>query len=334
MPLQGIQHGWLVAVSLLGLHVQQYRAVLHLLLGLDEGLRSGVHVMPIDGPHVAEAQILEEQAGHHEPLETLLAPLGGLRHALAQAFQRDGLDGVFDAIPPTMVVLAGHDLVEIALERAHVGIDAHVVVVEDHQEVPGLQVARLIECFEGHASGHGAIPDHGDASVVLLLEIPGHGHAQHGGDAGAGVAGAEVVVGAFIALEEAGQPVVLAQGGEAVFAAREDLVGIGLMTHVPYDAVLQEVEVVEQRHREFDGAEVGAEVPAGLRYRGDQEGPDLSGQLLQLRGREVPYLLGRGQGIKQRIGAGGGRHAGAYLARSARYRAQAAKEFRLGRDAS
>jgi hypothetical protein len=38
------------------------------------------------------------------------------------------------------------------------------------------------------------------------------------------VPGAEVVVGAFIALEEAGEPVVLAKGGEAVLAAREDLV--------------------------------------------------------------------------------------------------------------
>jgi hypothetical protein len=91
---------------------------------------------------------------------------------------------------------------------------------------------------------------------------------------------------------------------------------------------------VKQGHRELDGAEVGAEVPARLRYGGDQEGSDFRSQLFQLRGREMPHLLGGNQGIQQGIGADGGCHAEAYLARSARYRAQAAKEFRLGRAAS
>ena len=267
------------------------------------------------------------------PLETLLAPLGGLGDPLAQALEGDGPDGVLDAIPPAVVVLAGHDLVEVALERTHVGVDAHVVVVEDHEEVLRLEIACLVQGLEGHARRHGAVADDGDAGMVLMLEVPGLGHAERRGDAGAGVAGPEVVVGAFIALEEAGEPMVLAQGGEAVLAAREDLVGIGLVAHIPHDAVLQKVEVVEERHGEFDGPEVRAEMTAGLRHRGDQEGPDFQGQLFQLRRREVPHLLGGGQGIQQRIGTGGGRHVRAYLARSARYRAQAAKEFRLGRDA-
>ena len=56
-------------------------------------------------------------------------------------------------------------------------------------------------------------------------------------------------------------------------------------------------------------------------------------QLFQLGGREMPHLLGGGQGIEQRVGAAGSRHGSDYLARSARNRAQAAKEFRLGREA-
>ena len=59
----------------------------------------------------------------------------------------------------------------------------------------------------------------------------------------------------------------------------------------------------------------------------------LGGQLFQLGGREMPHLLGGGQGIEQRVGAAGSRHGSDYLARSARNRAQAAKEFRLGREA-
>ena len=94
--------------------------------------------------------------------------------------------------------------------------------------------------------------------------------------------GAEMVVGAFVPLEETGQPVMLAQGGEAILAAREDLVGIGLMAHIPHDAILQEVEVVEERDGQFDGAQVRAEVAAGLRYGRDDEGAHLRRQVFEL----------------------------------------------------
>ena len=310
VPLHRVLHGGLVAVALLGLHVQQHRAVLHLLLGLGQGLGGGVHIMAVHGAQVAEAQVLEEQARHHEALEALLAPLRGLGHALAQAPDGDGLDGVLDALAPAVVVLAGHDLVQVALQRAHVGVDAHVVVVEDHQEVLGDQVAGLVEGLEGHAGGHGAVADYGDADVVLLLQVAGLGHAEGGGDAGAGVPRAEVVVGALIALEEAGQAVVHAQGGEAVPAACQDLVRVGLVAHVPDDAVLQEVEVVEEGDRQLDGAEVRAEVAAGLGHRGDEEGAHFRRQLLHLGRGEVFHLLGGRQRVEQGIGAGGSLHAG------------------------
>ena len=203
VPLGAILHGGFVAVALLRLHVQQDGAVLHLFLGVLKGPHRGVHVVAVDGAHVAEAQVLEQQARHHQALEIVLAPFGRLGHALGNAFQRDGLDGHLDAIPPPMVVLARHELVQVALQAAHVGADAHVVVVEDDEEVLGLQIARLVEPFEGHARGHGAIADDGDAMVVLLLKIPRLGHAEHGGNAGGRVARAEMVVGTFLALEKA-----------------------------------------------------------------------------------------------------------------------------------
>ena len=78
---------------------------------------------------------------------------------------------MLDAVPPAVVVLAGYDLVQVTLERSDVRIDAHIVVVEDHQEVLGFQIARLVEALEGHAGGHGAVADDGDAGVILLLQI-------------------------------------------------------------------------------------------------------------------------------------------------------------------
>jgi len=157
----------------------------------------------LHGTEVAEPQILEQESRNGDSLEGLLAPFRCLGEPFADAFQGDCLDGAFDAGPPAMVVLPGDDLVQVALERTHVGVDAHVVVVQDHQEVLGAQVARLVEALEGHARGHGAIPDDGDAGEILLLQVPGHGHAQGGGDARAGMTGPEMVVDALVPFLEA-----------------------------------------------------------------------------------------------------------------------------------
>ena len=58
----------------------------------------------------------------------------------------------------------------------------------------------------------------------------------------------------------------LAQRAHAVTPAGEDLVRVGLVAHVPDQAVMGRVNVM-QGHRQFDRAEVGAEVPAGLGHR-------------------------------------------------------------------
>ena len=57
----------------------------------------------------------------------------------------------------------------------------------------------------------------------------------------------------------------LAQRVHAVTAAGQDLVGIGLVAHVPHQAVFRGVEHMVQRHGQLHRSQVGAEVPAGLR---------------------------------------------------------------------
>jgi len=124
--------------------------------------------------------------------------------------------------------------------------------------------------------------------------------------------------------------VVLTEGVEAVLASRQELVGIGLMAHIPDDAVDEEVELVHEGHRQFHGAHVGTEVPARLADGIDEEVPDLSRELLQLSGREVPDLLGCRERIQER-GEGCVRH---QFPRWARNRAQAWREAGFGRDCS
>jgi hypothetical protein len=68
----------------------------------------------------------------------------------------------------------------------------------------------------------------------------------------------------------------------ALAAAGQDLVRIGLVAHVPHDAVVRRVEHVVQRDGQLDRAQVGRQVAAGLGDRIEQEAAQLFGQRLQL----------------------------------------------------
>ena len=94
--------------------------------------------------------------------------------------------------------------------------------------------------------------------------------------------GAERVVFALGALGEAGEAAALAQRADAVAAAGQDLVRIGLVADVPDQAVARRVEDVMERDGELDHAEPGAEMAAGHRDGVDGLLAQLVGELAQL----------------------------------------------------
>ena len=112
--------------------------------------------------------------------------------------------------------------------------------------------------------------------------------------------GAERIVFAFGALGEAGQAAALAQRADAVAAAGENLVRIGLVADVPDQAIVRRVEHVVQRDRELDHAEPGAEVPAGYGDSVDRFLPQFIGHLAQLAGVELPEIAWRFDAVEQR----------------------------------
>ena len=85
--------------------------------------------------------------------------------------------------------------------------------------------------------------------------------------------GAERVVFALGALGEAGEAAALAQRADAVAAAGQDLVRIGLMADVPDHPVARRVEHVVQRDSQLDDAEAGAQMAAGDGNRVDRLPP-------------------------------------------------------------
>ena len=275
-----------VAFALLGEDMDQHRplrVVAHRLQGFDEIFK----VVTVDGADIVELEGLEEHPRGEEALEALLALAEDVEDVLAdigdlQFFHQVRLDAAHG--------LAGELAAEEAGERANIRRNRHLVVVQDDDQV-FVEVAGVVERLEGQAGGHRPVADDGDGAAVILLEGLGEGDAQGGGDRGRAVAGLEGVVGAFLEFGKAAQPLVLAQGGESLPAAGDDLVGIALVADIPDELVMRGVEDEVQGERQLDHTEAGGEVAAVAGDGGDDELADLRRQPVELGDVQFANIL-------------------------------------------
>ena len=288
VPLLLVRLGEREALPLLGQHVDHPGA----LEPADEAQRLAelLHVVAVDRAEVPEAELLEEHPGGKEVLGALLDVLREFHQALAEDVPR--LEGqVLDRLPHPVGERARDEAAQRLADGADVGRDRHPVVVDDEEDVT-VGVAGVVHPLVGEAAGEGAVAHHRDDLVPLPLEVARGGHAERGGHRGAGVAGAELVVGILAPLEEPRDPAGLAEGSEAVVPPGEQLPGVGLVAHVPDDLVTGRVEFVEQRDGELDAAEARADVPAGDGARFDEPVADLLGELRKLLAAEALEVLG------------------------------------------
>ena len=112
--------------------------------------------------------------------------------------------------------------------------------------------------------------------------------------------GAKGIVVALGALGETAQAAAGAQRANAVSAAGQDLVRIGLMADVPDQAVAGSVEDVMDRCRQFDDAETGAEMAARNRDGVDGFLAKLVGDLPELVHFETAQIVWRFDGVEKR----------------------------------
>ncbi len=111
--------------------------------------------------------------------------------------------------------------------------------------------------------------------------------------------GAERIVFALGALGEARKARALAQGADAVAAAGEDLVRIGLVADIPDQDVVGGLEDVVQGDRQLDHAQARAQMAAGVRDRVDHLGTQLIGELAQLARLQGAQVGGNVDGVEQ-----------------------------------
>ena len=141
------------------------------------------------------------------------------------------------------------------------------VVVDDDDHRAVLGGGDVVQRLPGHAAGERAVADDGHDGTRVTADGEGLGQPVGVGQRRGGVAVLDPVVLALAAARVAGQPAALAQPLEALDPAGEHLVHVGLVAGVEDDRLARGVEDPVQGDGQLDAAEVGAQVPAGLRRR-------------------------------------------------------------------
>jgi hypothetical protein len=150
---------------------------------------------------VGEPELLEDEPGTEEGLHALL-------DVAAQtigpgADRRDAGDGAFHVFAQTSEPRVEAEAVEVELKAADVGLDRHLVVVQDDDQRRA-QLPGLVHRLESHPTREGAVAQHADHVAVGAPGEPGgFDQAQSVAHRGGGVAGADDVV---LGLAPAGKP--------------------------------------------------------------------------------------------------------------------------------
>ena len=278
MIVLDVRCGERMAFALLGDHVQHHSTRLR---AADERqhVDEMLDVVAVDGAYIGAAKLLEHRRGCFEFIALAAHArlyFGGRQHRAR-----------FDQV------------LEVIGKRADRRRNRHAVVVEDHGHAAA-QRAGVVDGLVGHAGTHGAVADDGDHMVVLGLVIACDRHAQGRRDRRRAVGRTEGVERAFLAQGEAVEAALLADRADAGAPAGEDLVGIGLMTHVPDQTVRRRVINVVQRDGQLDHTEAGTEVSTGDRSGIDGLGAQFVGQLAQLVARQRTQLLNGVDAVEQR----------------------------------
>ena len=155
-----------------------------------------IQIMAINGADVVKAKVLEQRRRHHHALGTLLQALGQFQQ------RRHLAEHVLAHVARHGVELTAHELGQIAVERTHGWADAHVIVIEDDQQI-AIHDPGIVQGLKSHACRHGAIANHGNRTAVFALALGRHGHAQCRRNTGRGVPDPKGVVLAFRAQRKA-----------------------------------------------------------------------------------------------------------------------------------
>ena len=103
----------------------------------------------------------------------------------------------------------------------------------------------------------------------------------------------ENVIGALFPFWETADPPHLAEGGEAFLPAGDDLMGIGLVSHVPDQKVPWRIEHIVEGQGQLHRSQGRGQVAAPYRHGFNHHLPELFGQAVELVQTEMTNVLGK-----------------------------------------
>ncbi len=249
--------GGMVALAFHRTHMKQHRTV-HF-PGPGQGGTQLLHIMPVHRPKVGEPHILKHGTGVDGPLDAALdAVVQPVEPLTAGNMLQHRTVALFEPVVPWPQPQAA----QVCCHAAHVGINRHAVVVENHHH--GLSGGPgIIESLVGQPAGKRPIPDEGRHTVVLPPQRSGPGHAQGYGHGVGRVAGHEGVVAALLRLWETGQTSQLPEGTEQLPPSGKELVDVALVSHIEHQTVPGRVVDPVEGYRQLHGSQIGRQMPPG-----------------------------------------------------------------------
>jgi hypothetical protein len=260
--------------SLFGDDVDEPRP-LHLANG-GERVDERIDVVAVDRTEIPEAELLEEDARGQEVLDALL-PLPHERRDPGER-RRGIVDHRADCAAQSIIERVALHGDEVLRHRPDVRRDRHLVVVEDHDDVP-IRRAGVVQPLVREAAGERPVPKNGDHLERLPEDVAPGGHPVRGGDGRCRMPGPEGVVLALVPLQEAGDAVFLTQRLHLARATRQDLVRVSLVAHVPDDLIARRIEDAVQRDGKLHHPEARTDVTPRARADVDETLADRRRQL-------------------------------------------------------
>ncbi len=233
VELIGAFLGRLIALALFRQHVYHNRSVN--LFGSLQNIQQALQIMTINRSQISKAQLFKNRSRHHQVLYAAFQAADSLQHITAEFhIFEPALNIIFNFV----IGFACTQLVQIFTHRAHVFGNRHFVIVEHNNHIL-MQHTGVIQRFESHTAGHGAVTDNSYDIIILTLQVAGAGHAKRCRNRRTGMTSTEGIVLAFATLREAGKTAVLAQRRKLLPASGNNFMDIGLMTYVENNLIFR-----------------------------------------------------------------------------------------------
>ena len=139
-------------------------------------------------------------------------------------------------------------------------VNSHLIVIQDYQHIH-IPNASLIDGFEGHTTAYGSIANHSDVvTLCVTRQLGGLCHTQYRRDGSGGMACSKSIVFAFFHHRKTTDTMIFTIGMKLFSPACDNLMGVCLMSHIPYQFIVRSIKHIVNSHRQFHRPKAGTKM--------------------------------------------------------------------------